>query len=1092
MPCHGQSPLGYYDADYYYQSEWDSLIQANLLKKRPVLYGGDGGEQNGGHQFVIDGINADGLYHINWGWYGRHNDGYYELTALKPGEYDFSLGQSMVCGITPEQEAVEPTADFSTIGFIPNEWITPVKVGEYTSCKQGKTQLCGTSFHTIKHHFNGYIGIGVFDKDFNFIKPLRQTQADTDGAHYYSEISLPYKYDSRTFTEGSQYYIAPYTIENDSDRPVLMHTKGGLTDWYLVSVEDGTVKLTLKGIIESDDLPEGLVGTFDVRALDKAGDIKTWKTTVAKADDENGKYYFQNFDPAAGEITVTAYMQKNGNYEIPLGKQNIEDNILLYSAASSIVVSIDKANNTMSIDDVWGTKRRSTTDDNAKDSELSYYKRADYSYPPVPVIVEKPVVVVDDSHVLTISCATEGAVVYYTKSETGLEPDEQSLRYNAPVELNENTVITAKAFKDGTWSESVQYSYIGFAVSSPEFQSSGNTVYITCPNPKEAAIYYTTDESKEPETLYTEDGITCHETTTIKAIATYPNWNASPVVSYIHVIIPQEDIVINDNEAGQLPSLFSDSQKLNTTSLKISGKLNGTDIRFIREMLSEGSLAYLDIEQTYIVKGGESYNPGIYVSDMTKDNVVGSHMFENCKKLVSLKLPASAIKVDVVAINGCQKLTELALPESCETVTTGAIQSCDNLESVHLSKAVREFPGNIFASCPNLKVIDIDAENPFFTSVEGIVFSKDMSKLLKYPAGNSNKTYTVPTTVQIIGEHAFEYSVIEGVVLPTTLTSIEDFSFSCCKQLEKMVIPSSVTHLGYDTFLLCEHLSEITLSPNIEKIKGGTFSNCISLSEITIGKGTLDVQGSAFDYCSSLRAIYVDDENEMYSSVDGTLYSKGSKTLVRCPTGLYKDDFLVPDGIEVIAENAFKECENIRKFTLPRSLVEIGNFAFTNCAMTSIVIPPSVTKIGASAFLLCNELETLVLPEGIKEIESGTASSCSNISYLHIPGSVEFIGSSAFSWCKNLSVIECDIDNLANVEVESYAFYYIPGTCTWRVPYGCSERYKAQPWWVSTWSIIEDSKGDANTDGTVDVTDIVSIFNYIMEKPVSSILRMRI
>ena len=139
----------YYDHDYYYKEEWDSLIQVSLSKKRPVLYGGDGGDLNGGHQFVIDGVNSDGLYHINWGWYGNYNEGYYELSALKPGKYDFSLGHSMVCGITPEQEKLEPTADFCTIGFIPNEWLSPVSVGTYTSCTFGKTQLCGTSYHTL-------------------------------------------------------------------------------------------------------------------------------------------------------------------------------------------------------------------------------------------------------------------------------------------------------------------------------------------------------------------------------------------------------------------------------------------------------------------------------------------------------------------------------------------------------------------------------------------------------------------------------------------------------------------------------------------------------------------------------------------------------------------------------------------------------------------------------------------------------------------------------------------------------------------------------------------------------------------------------
>ena len=1082
----GYNPnLKYYDHDYYFKEEWDSLIQVNLLKKRPVLYGGDGGDQNGGHQFIIDGVNSDGLYHINWGFNGKYNEGYYELTALQPGNYDFSLGQSMVCGITPEQEDVEPTADFNTIGFIPNEWLSAVSVGTYTSCKFGKMQLCGTSYHTVKHQFNGYIGIGVFDENFNFIKSLKQKKISIDGAHYYSEILWSYNYDSKTFSEGSQYYIAPYSIEDGSKTPKLIHTKGGLTDWYLAAVENGKIKLTNKGIIKPDNLPEGLVGTFDVKALDKDGNMKYWQTTVTKAGDEEGKYYFQNFDTAAGEITVTAYMQMGGNYEIPLDKQVLPSNISLFSATSSINVTIDRSSNTMSIDDIWGTKQRSASGDNANDSEISYYQRADYSYPPTPILVEKPVIMVDKKHVLNITCSTEGATIYYTKSEKGIEPTESSPVFVYPETLTENAVIIAKAYKNGSWSDATTYSYNGFTAALPNFSSSGNTIFITCPNQKDAVVYYTTDgtqPTKSKKRKYSVDGIPCQETTIIKAIATYPNWNDSPIATYIHVVEPNPELVIQ-NEAGQLPSKISETEKLQAISLQISGHLNGTDIKFIREMLSEGKLAYLDLEQAAIVEGGEVYNSGAYVSDMTEDNVVGKNMFSNCKSLVSLKLPNSAKKIDVVAIHGCEKLKELLLPYSCETVIQNAIQSCKNLETIYLSKNVKNFTGNIFNDCPNLTRIIVDSDNPYFTSVEGVMFTKDMSTIIKYPAGIQHTSYTIPSSVLIIGEHAFDYSVLEELELPSSLTSIEDFAFVGCQQLNKMVIPSTVTYLGPGAFQLCQNLSDVSLSSNIERLNSYTFNNCISLQKITIGKGTREIKGGAFDYCSSLRAIYVDDDNEFYSSYDGILYSKDMKELVRCPAGLYKEEYLIPNGVEIIGENALKECENIKKFTLPQTLQEIGNFAFTNCAMSTISIPSSVIKIGAGTFLLCKELETLILPEDIKEIAANIASSCEKLSYVYIPSGIKTVDSSAFSRCKNLSVIKSDIrEDITETIVESYAFSNIPNECTWRVPAGgakgtadyekYAELYKAQPWWVPTWRIVID-------DSTVGIDDVQTV-NYEM------------
>ena len=155
-------------------------------------------------------------------------------------------------------------------------------------------------------------------------------------------------------------------------------------------------------------------------------------------------------------------------------------------------------------------------------------------------------------------------------------------------------------------------------------------------------------------------------------------------------------------------------------------------------------------------------------------------------------------------------------------------------------------------------------------------------------------------------------------------------------------------------------MSDVTLSYNIKKIEGYTFGGCVGLTELSIGKNINEIDGSAFDNCSSLRRFYVDDNNELFCAYDGVLYSKDLNKLVRCPEGLLSKDYLIPEGVEIIGDQALHGCKNIEKFTLPQTLKEIGTFAFTKCGMTSITIPSKVSKIGASAFLLCDNLKSFV------------------------------------------------------------------------------------------------------------------------------------
>ena len=89
------------DRDNYSDEEWMEMVFTELAEGRPIFYGANDVAQQGGHAFVVDGYNADGLVHVNWGWYGDDN-GYFDISLLNPRTYQFSMNQDAIIGIKPD------------------------------------------------------------------------------------------------------------------------------------------------------------------------------------------------------------------------------------------------------------------------------------------------------------------------------------------------------------------------------------------------------------------------------------------------------------------------------------------------------------------------------------------------------------------------------------------------------------------------------------------------------------------------------------------------------------------------------------------------------------------------------------------------------------------------------------------------------------------------------------------------------------------------------------------------------------------------------------------------------------------------------
>lgn len=1092
----GYNPnMQYIVKDYYSSEEWNTLIEDELKAGRPILYGGRGstvvlGEDIGesGHEFILDGMDEDGLFHFNFGWEGEC-DGYFSVDAINPVQYflgfpltyDFNSTQGMVIGVTPETIG-EPEDIFYTITL---ELDTIISVNAQTKIKY--QPYCCSNLTNADHDFVGELGIGAFDKDWNLVKKVASLSgSDLPAGSWKSLTSSTYfRYDPSTFNEGSKYYVALYAKHNNSQKPTIVRTKYGDKDWYGATVKDGKVYLKRKvspfdhnpdpdPVPDPDPIyPVIREGLWDVVALNQEGESTKWQVTITRNNADTTLYYISNIDPALMKTSLTAKnvegrVGTDGKIKLR-NRQTLAEGYELnnFSGADSIEIAIHSTQSLMEIQKYWGVVEAATG------NTISQYHETKLTEPTPDVpVVPVPAINVNDNHIMTIDCADKEAVIYYTYTPNGEAPSAASPQYTAPVQLTRNGIAKAIAIKDGVQSDIATYEVNTFVVATPyvaPIAKGSTTIKIDCAT-SGASIFYSTD-GKEPNTPY-NGTFECNTTATIQAIARLDGWNASKIYSYYHIVEPTPDLEIN-NVRGELPNNIAESDRMNITSLTVIGELNGTDIQLIRQMLKKGKLAYLNIENTTICSGGEPYDKesdSEILWKYTEDDVIGSSMFSWSKTLVSIKLPSSAKVVGMSALSNNPALKDIFIPKNCLEIKYNAITNCDKLETVHIPAQVNTIDGSNFSDCDKLVSITVDSDNNYYESVEGVLFDKKHETLIKYPIGITYDTYTVPTDVRTIGEYAFAGANLSSVLLSENLKEIGTSAFNGCKKLESIVLPNSVSTMGIWAFANCTSLSSVTLSEKLGELKSNVFRNCKNLREIHIGKELNTIDGDAFYDCTSIMSFSVDEQSPFFTQDGGVLYTKDMSVLKIFPMALYVNEFRIPNGVMTIGEYAFENNKNIKKIVLPESVTRIETSAFNRTAIQSINLPSKLTEIQMWAFANCKELESVILPESIEVLSSHVFYDCEHLEYLQIPKSVKKIEDSALAGCKLLSEIRCAIEDVDALDVDysTYSQKYTSfdgmcPTCTWIVPEGPDRQkdlylnlYKGQPWWVSTWNPIAD------------------------------------
>ena len=397
-------------------------------------------------------------------------------------------------------------------------------------------------------------------------------------------------------------------------------------------------------------------------------------------------------------------------------------------------------------------------------------------------------------------------------------------------------------------------------------------------------------------------------------------------------------------------------------------------------------------------------------------------MFDSCRSLTSVTIGRGVADIGNIAFSKCSKLEninvseknanyssvggilynkqrtemimvpratkEVDVPNTVTKIKNYAFYNCDNLKMITIGDRVTdiEIEEVSFYNCSELKSINVSNNNTAYSSIDGILYNKEQTRLVK-----------VPRTV-------------EKVLMPGTIETIGNYAYNDCTNLSDIVIRNGVKTIESYAFNNCSRLKNINIPNSVTRIESCAFNNCGNLNNVIIGNGVNYIDNDAFYDCTNLNSINVSEDNSFYSSQKGILYNKDQTTIIKVPRKISSLEIL--NTVTSIGNYAFYNCSKLTSITIPEGVTTIGDYAFYNCsALTSVTIGKSVTSIGNYAFYNCSKLTSVTIPEGVTTIGDYTFYNCSALTSVTIGKSVTSIGNEAFSNCRNLEDITVSEEN---------------------------------------------------------------------------------
>ncbi|MBQ4103544.1 MAG: leucine-rich repeat protein, partial [Clostridia bacterium] len=345
-----------------------------------------------------------------------------------------------------------------------------------------------------------------------------------------------------------------------------------------------------------------------------------------------------------------------------------------------------------------------------------------------------------------------------------------------------------------------------------------------------------------------------------------------------------------------------------------------------------------------------SFPSYITIDGITNNIDKNRSVFSGCTSLESVTFAKGISAIAQEFFYNCSSLKSITGLESVQSIRDQAFYGCESLESVTFGSSLRTTGRNIFYGCTSLKSINV-SDNSRFSSVDGVLFNGAKTKLVAYPVGKEDESYTIPVGVLTIGDNAFATSTnLVEVIIPDSVTTIGQYAFDDCTALKSLRIPDSVTEIDFGAFDGCTALTTLTIPDSVTTIGKAIFYKCTHLESVTLPKGMETIGYNFFYECKSLKTVTMPDN---VASIERSAF-------YACES---LEQITIPDGVGTIADNAFEACIKLADITIPDSVTYIGIEAFYHCkALETITILGSATGIGGNAFSGISATATVNVP----------------------------------------------------------------------------------------------------------------------------------
>ena len=337
---------------------------------------------------------------------------------------------------------------------------------------------------------------------------------------------------------------------------------------------------------------------------------------------------------------------------------------------------------------------------------------------------------------------------------------------------------------------------------------------------------------------------------------------------------------------------------------------------------------------------------------------VGRTAFSGFSNLYSITWPNTLTAIYQSAFTRCSSLESLVLPEGLVSIDIEAFFGCYALTSVSFPSTLQELPygSGTFWDGSNLTEVKVSSSNPYFCSIDNVMYSKDLTKLVMVPNGFRG-TFVIPNQVRIIGDSAFGANHLTSVVIPEGVTEIQRDAFARGTIEGAISLPSTVSYIAPTAFRANPKISEYIVASS----------------------------------------------NSSYCSIEGVLYTKDKSTLMSCPGG-QRETVHIPPETRELATDSFSAAQ-LSYLVVPSTVETLGSQVFCTSEINRIILPDNLTELGQYFFSWTSAINEIHLPASLRSIPYGCVAYCYGLTEIEIPAAVTYVGDSAFADCSALKKI---------------------------------------------------------------------------------------